>query len=73
VDLLQAVGIAEKSVGQERENTGISRVEGFCPLRALRDGDPVANGRPDLAYKLEDSSQLSSLTAELAKAFPGSS
>lgn len=70
VDLLQSVGIAEKSVGQET-GTGISRVEGFCPLRALRDGEPVANGRPDLAYKVEEAAQLSTLTAELNKVFPG--
>ena len=61
VDLLQAV-----EIGKGKE--GVTLTQGFCPKRAVRDGEPVEDGFPDLAYKFDEDAQLS---VDLQKAFKG--
>ena len=60
VDLLEAVQIGD---GME----GVTRSSGFCPKRARRMGQPMAEGLPDLAYTLDENAQL---RVNLQDAFP---
>ena len=61
VDLLEAVQI-------EATSEGVGKTPGFCPKRALRDMGVIAEGRPDLAYRIDEDAQL---RVDLQKAFRG--
>lgn len=63
VDILEKVNIKE-----QKESQGVKRVQGFCPLRAARDGGSVDEGLPDLAFRISEDAQL---RTDLSKVFKG--